>query len=66
MNAHAHGRDGHVVSPRVYAAHAQRDSHLADVPAPRLIDLHPDRDGGSEYNILTLILDDPLFLGPSK
>ncbi|CAB3255145.1 unnamed protein product [Arctia plantaginis] len=30
-------------SPRVYAAHAQRDAHLADVPAPRLIELRADR-----------------------
>lgn len=29
----------HVVSPRVYAAHAQRDGHSAEVPTPRLIDL---------------------------
>ncbi|KAH9644990.1 hypothetical protein HF086_003320 [Spodoptera exigua] len=35
-----HGsRGGHALSPRVYAAHAQREAHAADVPAPRLIDL---------------------------
>ncbi|KAJ0171216.1 hypothetical protein K1T71_013415 [Dendrolimus kikuchii] len=51
-NAHAHLRDGHVVSPRVYAAHAQRDSHAADVPAPRLIDLHPDREGSNHVALL--------------
>ncbi|KAI8425518.1 hypothetical protein MSG28_011347 [Choristoneura fumiferana] len=27
--------------PRVYAAHAQRDTHTADLPAARLLDLHP-------------------------
>lgn len=37
---HAHG---HAVAPRVYAAHAQRDAHAADVPAPRLIDLRPEQ-----------------------
>ncbi|XP_073958683.1 calsyntenin 1 isoform X2 [Choristoneura fumiferana] len=36
--AHAHG---HAQQPRVYAAHAQRDTHTADLPAARLLDLHP-------------------------
>ncbi|XP_061724648.1 calsyntenin-1 [Cydia pomonella] len=33
--AHAHG---HALQPRVYAAHAQRDAHSAELPAPRLLD----------------------------
>ncbi|PZC75223.1 hypothetical protein B5X24_HaOG206530 [Helicoverpa armigera] len=37
-----HGHHGHALAPRVYAAHALRDAHAADVPAPRLIDLHAE------------------------
>ncbi|XP_059047113.1 calsyntenin-1 [Achroia grisella] len=36
------GAAARALSPRVFAAHAQRSQHAADVPQPRVLDLHPD------------------------
>ncbi|XP_063834937.1 calsyntenin-1 [Ostrinia nubilalis] len=49
---HAHAHDGHALAPRAYAAHAQRDAHQADVPAPRLIDLHPEHEPNNHVALL--------------
>ncbi|XP_053618892.1 calsyntenin-1 [Plodia interpunctella] len=38
LHAHAHEPQ----SPRVFAAHAQRSPHSADIPAPRVLDLRAD------------------------
>ncbi|KAJ8705400.1 hypothetical protein PYW07_011227 [Mythimna separata] len=44
QSEHAHHRgEGHALTPRVYAAHARSDAHAADMPAPRLIDLHTEQ-----------------------
>lgn len=55
-NANPHGPSealsGRSLSPRVFAAHAQRDSHAADVPSPRLIDLHVERAANNHVALL--------------
>lgn len=38
-----HRAAAHALAPRVFAAHAQRDAHVAELPAPRLLDLRADR-----------------------
>lgn len=51
-----HSHEGHALSPRVYAAHAQRDVHAADVPQPSLRDLHQERPI-SMYTYTLLLLE---------
>ncbi|CAH0599222.1 unnamed protein product [Chrysodeixis includens] len=51
QSEHLHHR-GAALSPRVYAAHAQRDAHAADLPAPRLIDLHAEREPTNHVALL--------------
>lgn len=36
------------LSPRVFAAHAQRDAHAAELPGARLLELRPPAPAGSE------------------
>ncbi|XP_068624721.1 calsyntenin-1 [Battus philenor] len=39
-----HSVEGAATAPRVFAAHAQRNTHTADMPAPRLLDLRSDHE----------------------
>lgn len=40
MQGHGHGHgEGHALAPRVYAAHAAREAHAAELPAARLLEL---------------------------
>ncbi|CAG9796024.1 unnamed protein product [Diatraea saccharalis] len=52
QSGHAHAHEGRAMSPRAYAAHAQRDAHSADVPTPRLIDLRADHSPNNHVALL--------------
>lgn len=49
-----HRAAAHALAPRVFAAHAQRDAHVAELPAPRLLDLRADRPASAYTTTNTL------------
>ncbi|XP_075987417.1 calsyntenin 1 [Anticarsia gemmatalis] len=51
QSEHVSHRGAHVV-PRTFAAHAQREAHAADLPAPRLLDLRADQPASNHVALL--------------
>ncbi|KPJ00924.1 Calsyntenin-1 [Papilio xuthus] len=51
----AEGLEGLATAPRVFAAHAQRSAHAADLPAPRLLDLRIEHEH-AQTNHVALVM----------